>query len=60
MLNSLYGDDFRWAWGLYSGAGNGWPWSVSGRWKVKRPEGFYGTLRPIHLRETHLSRASYS
>ena len=59
IINSLYGDDFRWARGLYSG-GDGRPWSVSARRKQKRPEGFYGTLRPIHLRETHLSRASYS
>lgn len=60
MLNSLYGDDFKWAWGLYSGGGNGRPRSVSGWWKTWKPEGFYGTLRPIHLRETHLSWASYS
>lgn len=58
-MNSLYGDDFKWARGLYSG-GDKWPRSVSGWWKHKRPEGFYGTLRPIHLWETHLSRASYS
>ena len=56
-LNSLYGDDFKWARGLYMGDGkHKWPNSSSLKrvWR-KWPEGFYGTLRPIHLWETHLS-----
>lgn len=54
-LNGLYGDDFKWARGLYSSTGNNRPRSSSQRWKRWRPEGFFGTLRPIHLKETHLT-----
>jgi len=55
-LNSLYGDDFKWARGLYQGDGKDKrPRSNSLKWRRHWPEGFYGTLRPIHLKETHLS-----